>query len=127
MMCAIAQPDLLKTRQRFRGRVRGRLSPNTHWHAHILLSRKLGQEMVLLPNVSNLPVAEAGEVGFRKLSNISIPVVYRSSGWRVETADQVQERTLACAAFADNRDLFGFGDLEGEFAEDDKVFIARAV
>lgn len=82
---------------------------------------------MLLPNVSNLPIPESRQFRFGSSYHIFMLVVYRPRGGFIKTANQVKQRTLSRAAFADNRNLLSLGDVEREIAEDDKILVARAV
>ena len=82
---------------------------------------------MLLPHIADFAIAETRELGFGQSNNILMFVVYRTFGRCVEAADQVQEGAFSCAALAYDGDLLAFSDLQRQVAENDQIFVARAI
>src|SRR5882724_948278 len=80
-----------------------------------------------LPYKSQLPVAERCQIVRGKLTNVTLPEVYRTLRWPVQTSEQVQECTFASAGFADECKLFTLLDFQLHVFENHQLAIAGAV
>jgi len=83
--------------------------------------------MVLLPNIANLPVAEACNLGLRQRSDIAAPEANGAAGRPVEAGNQVKERTLASATLSHDGKLLALGHFQFEVAKNNYFAGARAV
>ena len=82
---------------------------------------------MLLPDIPDLAISKRGELRFGEPGNVLMFVVYRPFSGRVESTDEVQERTFACSAFADYRNLFPGLDMEREVAKNYQILIAGTI
>ena len=89
-------------------------------HQHVFQHRALRQQMMLLKHEADLPAAERGQRGFVELERILARQPDAAGGRRLERADDRQQRALAGAAGAEDRQVFAAPQRErhaGEHAE----------
>ena len=97
--------------------LRTRTAADKPRNADVLESREFGQQVVELEDEADTFVAEAGQrlVAQRK-GVLSVDLDTARVGAR-KRADDLQQRSLARAAGADDRDDFAFGDVERDALE----------
>ena len=103
------------------------LATDQQGHAHVFFGGKFRQQVVLLPNVADLAVAERRQIRFGQTGDVALFVIDGTAAWFIEAADQVQERTLPRPAFTDDRDLFTRCDIKHQLAENDQFGITGTV
>ena len=127
MIRAVTQSDLLETRFGVGKRLGAVHSPNAQRHTYVFFCRKFRQKVMLLPDIPDFAISKRGELRFGEPRNTPIFVVYRPFSRRVEAADEVQERTFPCSAFANYGNLFTGLDMEREAAKNYQVLIAGTI
>lgn len=99
------------------GRVGG-TATGEHWQHDVFKAREVRKQAVLLPDVAEVAIAEAGEIGVGEFAQVATPEADRSRSRLVESGDEVEEGALACATFAHDGDEFAFGYFEVQIVED---------
>ena len=82
------------------------------WREDVLEDAQLRQQAVILEDESHLAIAELGEVLGCERERIPAFEFHGSRRWRFESADDIEERTLATAGWS--YDGNGVAGVEGE-------------
>lgn len=93
-------------------------SSRKEWHRYILQRRKLRQQVVELPDVADVSVAEGGGLGGGEGGELTVADVDFAGGGAVEGGEEVEEGAFAGAGFAYDGDELAGGYGEGEVAEE---------
>src|SRR5580704_12954493 len=80
-----------------------------------------------LPDKTQLPVPKIGQLILRELADVFMTEVYRTLRGPVQTAQQVQQRALARARLANQREAFAAGDVDIEAGEDHQFTAAGTI
>jgi acyl-CoA thioesterase-1 len=96
-------------------------------HHDVLEGGELGEQVVNLPHEPEEAVAKVGEAVFVEGGDVDVPVEDTAGGRTVEAAEEVQERRLAGAGFADDGDALSGIDAEVEILEHSELVVTRAV
>ena len=114
MRGALGEPDALEQRPRpGAGRLR-RFAPDVQRHGDVLERAELGQEMMELVDETERAVAHASALRLAQLRHRRAVDEHLAGAWRIEAAEQMQQRALARPRRADHGDA-----LTGRYAEID--------
>jgi predicted dehydrogenase len=127
MLRPVGQPDFIQPLARFGQRFRSILAPDQARQHHIFRTGEFRQQMVLLPDVTNLAIAEIGDLRVGERRHFAAPEPDGAARGLVESGDQIKQCALARAAFAHDGELFALRNREIQIPEDDYFAGARAV
>ncbi len=106
MMAALCKPDLIQPAGRFVGDRGERLSSQEQRHRHVLQRRELWQQIMKLPYESDFTVAEIRSgIGIQRTEGQTC-TVNLSAGGAFQRCQEVKQRSLAHAGFADDYQHF---------------------
>ena len=96
-------------------------------HSHVFQSAELRQQIVELPDVSNLPVAKGRSLARRQFGYIGRGAVYRPGGGHIKSTKNVQKCALSRTGLTDDRNHLTGIDFEAEGLKEGKVAAGCAV
>ena len=100
------------------------VSANERWYRHVLERGELRQQLVELEHEANVAVAEVRQFALLESQHVDIVVEHLAPLWRIEGANDLQQRGLACAARPHDGDNLAIVDGDRDVAQDLQVAIA---
>ena len=107
-----AQSDALQQRSRPFARVVHGHPPDQQRHRHVLQRREFGQQVMELVDEAKRAIAQLAARSIGQAIDLPPGDRHRSCSRQVQAAEQLQQRGLAGAGRADDRDALAGGDLE---------------
>ena len=123
----ICQSHLSQSRFRLLQRLCPVLAGDQPRHHHVFRAGKFAQQMMLLPDVADLTVAESRHFRFRKRSDIPAVNSNRPACGPVQPRNEVKKRTFPGAAFPHYRHLLARRDFEIQVAKHHDLSGSRTV
>ena len=114
---SVGEPHFIQPFLRHRQRFHPVFSPDQFRHHHIFGTGEFGEQVMLLPNVPDLTIAEYGDFRIGQRGDISAAEANGAAGGPVEAGNQIQQRAFSCAAFPHHGKLFTLLHFEFEIAK----------
>ena len=127
MARSLTEADLLQHRLRLRFRLGRRDAANRKRHRDVLERGELGQQMMELIDEAERAIAHLAALRFRQRREGRAVDEHFAAGWRIQPAEQMQQRAFSRAGGADDGDALSGVDIEVDAHQDRNVERSGAI